>query len=256
MISSLARRAPDVCCFGVAAILLWALFVEPTATGQSPGVRRFLTVEVSGQWRLAQRFRMNRPDFSAIEIRPAAVGPVAGRYVLTLRDREAPDIARVGEVAAADLVKDESYTFQFAPIANSAGHEFQFEISPAAAPRGGGIAFWATKGARRDEGALSINDQPRWASLVFQTHTPAVPLIRALLRKDGPDRPPQWLALVGLVAFCLSLRVVLRAVSGAETEIGGAAARIRTGAADALGVAPESNPSSGDALEAPPAAVR
>lgn len=223
------------CWLLVGVVLVWSLAVPPAAVGDNLGWRAFLTPAVSGKYSVTQRFQMDLDGLSAVEMYAAAVGPVAGRYTLALRDSQAPDVTRVVDVAAADLVANGSYIFRFAPIDASAGHEFFLEIAPAMADPGRGVAFWATKGDRLDEGELRINDRPRWASLAFQTQTPAVSSFRALTRSSEPGRPPKWLALVGLAASWLLLRFVLKAVSES---------------ADPAATTPQSG------LEAPPAAVR
>ena len=194
-------------------ILGAGLLFGRTPTGDALGVRSFLTPQASSDWMLAQRFRMNANGLSAIEVRATAHGPVGGRYVLTLHDLDAPEVVRTEVIAATDLISTESYVFRFPRIEDSGRHLFHFEIAPVAADPGRGVAFWATKGERLDEGGLIINDQPRWASLAFHTHTSTVSLLRTLLMADDPQRPPQWLALVGLFGSWFALRFVLRAVA-------------------------------------------
>ncbi len=197
-------------------VMAVVLAMPPEKTGQGLGLRRFLTVEVSREYPIAQRFRMNAPDLTGIEIRPAAVGPVRGRFRLVLRDRDGRDVERSIEVAAADLVREGRYQSTFAPIGESAGHEFQFEMLVSPSDPGRGVALWASKGGRPEGSALRINNAPRWASLAFQTETPAVSLLRRLVNGGDPSRPPRWLALVGFAASWVALRFVLNGLLAAS----------------------------------------
>jgi hypothetical protein len=192
------------------AALLLALVVSPDTVGSAVGLRRFLTPEIGPAWQVAQRFTMDARGLSAIEIRAHRVGEAAGTFVVTLRDRDAPDTVRRTEVPAAELVRGASYTVRFDPIARSQNHEFELAIAPSPADPGRGVALWATKG-ETDAGALRINGAERWASLAFQTHTPSVSLGRSFFRAEA-GRPPRWLGLIALIGQWLALRVVLRAL--------------------------------------------
>jgi hypothetical protein len=180
-------------------------------------VRRFLTPEVGGAFRVAQLFLMDDLDLSGVEIRAAAVGPVSGSLLFTLRDIDTGHEVRA-HVAAADLVRAESYVFWFPPIQLSSGHEFRLDVGPSPGTSRSGVAFWATKGARLDYGGLFINDTPRWASLAFQTRTPAVAPIRTIFGARDPGRPPRWLAVIGLAGAWLALRFVLKAVAASADD--------------------------------------
>jgi hypothetical protein len=204
---------------GIGAFLLAVLFASPRSVGEPLGLRRFLTPAASSEWTIAQRFRMNANGLNGVEVRFAAVAAVSGRYQLTLSDRQAVGVERLKDVAAADLVRAPSYVFRFDPIDDSLNHEFELRIMASSHKPGSGVAAWATKGSS-SEVSLLINNRPRWASLAFQTHTPAVSLVRALLHTDHSERPPQWLALVGLVASWIALRFVLKAVSAADVSPG------------------------------------
>jgi hypothetical protein len=214
--------APDVMWSLLGVFLLGALFVPPSPVGSSLGLRSFLTPEVNSRWRVAQRFRMDTADLSRIEFQPQAVGPVSGRYRLTLIDR-ATSNRRVADVAAADLVRRPRYTFVFDPLADSRGHEFELEIASASSTDAGqGVALWATKGNRLDHGSLLINARPRWASLAFRTGPSPDSLFRALMQGGDPDRPPRWLAVVGLLASWVALRFALDQASGTKAAVHGA----------------------------------
>jgi hypothetical protein len=195
------------------AVIAMALFVHWTA-GSSLGLRRFVTPEPSDRYTVAQRFTMDAPGLSAIEIRTRAVRAVSGRYDLILRDRTSSN-ERLKTVDAADLVRDRRYLFAFDPIEDAHGHEFEFEIRPAASNIGRGVALWATMGSRRDGGGLVINGKPRWASLAFRTRATAGSLLAALTGDDDPDRPPRWLAIAGLLGSWIGVRFVARALLSA-----------------------------------------
>jgi hypothetical protein len=154
---------------------------------------------------------MDDPNLDGIELRAAAVGDVRGALMFTLRDVDTGvEVSR--QIPANDLVRDDSYVFEFPPVALSAGHEFRLDIVPSPDDAGSGVAFWATKGERLEYGGLSINGTARWASLAFQTHTPAVAPARAMFGPRDPQRPPRWLAGVGLAGAWVALRFVLRAL--------------------------------------------
>jgi hypothetical protein len=200
------------------------LFLPPPKTGDALGLRRFRTIEVSPEYQVAQRFRMNAPGLNAIEIRPAAVGPVSGRFRLTLRDRDARNVERSAEVVAADFVRESRYLFAFDPIADSADHEYQLEIAVAPSDPGRGVALWATRGDRPEGSALRINNAPRWGSLAFQTATPSVSLFRRLLADRDPGGPPRWLAMAGLFGAWVAFRFVLKGVLAAHDPVAAASA--------------------------------
>jgi hypothetical protein len=208
----------DLAWWSLGLLLAAAVFGPPQHVGERLGLRRHLTPQVSDEWRIGQRFRMDAPMLNGVEIRAAAVGPVSGRVRLALQDRDAREVQRSAEVAAAELVREGSYVFRFEPIAKSADHEYQFEIAPAADDPGRGVALWATKGPREEYSALRINNERRWGSLAFQTYTPAVSVFNRLIQADDSARPSAWLALVGLFGGWLALRFVLRAVAAAEPE--------------------------------------
>lgn len=206
----------DAVWWSAGAALAFMLLMPPHKTGDRLGLRRFVTPEVSSEWRVGQRFRMNAPELNGISIRAVAVGSVSGRFRLTVRDRDARDVERSGYVSAEALVRDDHFTFMFEPIEDSTDHEYQFDIVPAPDMPGRGVALRATKGPRPEGFALRINNAPRWASLAFQTHTPSVSSFRSLIGARDPDRPPRWLALLGLFGVWISMRWVLRAVRRRE----------------------------------------
>ena len=209
--------AVDAAWGGLGIILLWTLFASSSTTGDALGIRRFLTPDLGGRWRVAQRFTMNADEFSAIEIRAQAIGPVSGRFLLTLRDRTVPNERRT-EIAAADFVGDDRYVFSFDPIHASQGHAFELDIAPVTTDPGRGVALRATKGNRLEDGGLVLENQERWASLAFQTYTPAGTLFRSLTQAVDPERPPRWLTLVGLLVSWIALRFVLQGLVRAATE--------------------------------------
>ena len=194
-------------------LLAGVLVTSPDLTRDRLGIRRMLTPPVSDEWRIGQRFRMNAPELNAIELQPEAVGPVGGSLRLTLRDRDARESVRVADVKAADLVRDDSYVFRFDVMDDSLDHEYELEIAPSPDDPGYGVAFRATKGERAEDGALRINDVPRWGSLAYRTYTPRVSILNALLMPAGAGRPPRWLGLAAVVGIWISLRFVLRAAT-------------------------------------------
>ena len=231
------------------------LFLPPSKTGDTLGVRRYRTIEVSSEYQIAQRFRMNAPGLHAIEIRPAAVSEVRGHFRLTLRDRDARNVERSADVAAADLVREPRYRFSFDPIADSEDHEYQLEIAVAPSDPGRGVALWATRGERSEGSAMRINNAPRWGSLAFQTATPSMSLYRTLLANRNPDAAPRWLALVGLFGAWIALRFVLTGVLAATDRIPSESTGAAVRPAAALDVASVST-ATPDGSAAPHAAIR
>jgi hypothetical protein len=200
--------------WALGVLIVAALITPPRSAGDSLGMRRFLTPEVSSDWQVAQVFQMPARRLNAIELRASAVGQVRGSLRLRLSEMDG-DVERIADVPAADFVRSDAYVFRFTPIGESDGRRFRLDVIPSPDAPGRGVAFWATKGERLEPGeGLLINDAPRWASLAFQAHPSPVSLLRALVTARDPDRPPRWLALVGLVGGWVALRFVLRGVAG------------------------------------------
>jgi hypothetical protein len=197
---------------GIGLVLAVSLVLPPSvASGQSLGLRRFLTPAIGTRWRIAQHFRMNAPNLHAVEIRAAQVGPAAGNFRLVLRDLDIPGIERSEQVSAAALLNASRYVFEFAPIPDSKDHAYELEITTAGDNPGRGVALWATKGQPPETGHLII-ERPRWARLVFQTYPRGEPYYRLLLGASEPAGPPRWLGLAGLLAAWLAIWPVLHAV--------------------------------------------
>jgi hypothetical protein len=194
------------------AVIVVATVAPPRLAGDGLGLRRFLVPEVSEEAQIGQRFIMNAPDLEAVEVRAAPVAPVVGAFRFTLREGSRPEVLRQADVAAADLVRRDSYVFRFARVELSRDRPFEFTIAPVPGNPGRGVALWATRGARVSQGGLTINGTLRWASLAFQTHTPAVSPLLALFTAGDPERPPRWLIAAGLIGSWISLRFVLREV--------------------------------------------
>lgn len=144
-----------------------------SSSGERLGVRRMVTPELSPEWRVSERFRMNTNGLSAITVRPVAVGSPAGRIRLELRSLTAyaAPVSRTVEVPVASLVRSSSYRFSFAPIADSRGVAYQLDISSSPGAPSRGVAFRATRGEGLRNAALLINDRERWADLAFQTES-------------------------------------------------------------------------------------
>jgi hypothetical protein len=195
-------------------VMAVGLLVPGRLVGDGPGLRRFLTPEITGNTRISQTFRMNAWDMDAIEIYPAAVGPLSGTLRLTLTDYTLrKGVVRSADVAAADVARTSSYVFAFEPVERSRDHVFRLDITPSPASGAGGVAFWATKGARLPEAALFINDVERWSDLAFRARAPMSSAFRALVETRDPARPPYGLGLACLIVVWASVRLLLRAVA-------------------------------------------
>jgi hypothetical protein len=233
-------------------MLALVLALPPWTTGESLGLRRFRTVAVGAEYRLAQRFTMNEDGLNAITLRPAVVGEPRGRVRITLRD--GAGVVHADDVAADEFARRHRYVFAFAPVRDSAAREFLLEIAPDPGSPVAGVAFWATKGASAAEGGLRINDVPRWANLAFETRTMAAAPGLMLLRRRESDGWPRWPALFGLVGASLAFRYVVRGVLRAF-DGGAVPPPLSTARPDDSGI-PAVVTTSHDVLGAPPAATR
>src|SRR5688572_13811200 len=207
-------RMLDLLWGGIGALVVVSLLTTADTTGDPLGIRRILTPEVGGRWHIGQRFRMSAQRLNGIELRAVPLGEVTGRYRLTLRAlTDAPTIVRSADVAAADLVADDSYVFNFPEVEFSADVRFEFEMAASPDNPGRGVALRATRGEPSPDGGLLINGTPRWASLAFQTHTVSRPILPTLLG-NGAGRRAQPEVLVGLLLWWVALRAGLRAAIG------------------------------------------
>jgi hypothetical protein len=208
------RRTPlDTRRLLTGAAVLFAAVAAITGVGQTfgetrerLGIRRFLTPEITSDWRVSELFRMNTGGLRAITIRPAAVGKPEGRVRLELRSMT-PHAARVfrsAELPAAELVRADTYRFEFAPIPDSRAVLYQLDIlsSPDAPSRG--VALRATRGERIPNGVLLINGVERWADLAFETD--------ATRGRAATVKALASVAVLGIawMAFALLLREIIR----------------------------------------------
>lgn len=206
----------------VFVLMLAAPSVRPPGDGL--GIRRFQTPSLVPDLRLGQTFTMDSNGLHAIDFRPAAVSDnVSGNVRVSLYDvtleRGPRPLVRSAEISAADLVNGPSYRFEFPPILDSQYRKYRLELSSETSPAEG-VALWATKGERYEEGAMRINDADRWADLAFQTHAPAPSIWRLLmtLRQTNPVRA--YVVVAALAATWLLLGVALRGLVGMADEAG------------------------------------
>jgi hypothetical protein len=207
--------------FGIiAAVFVYGLWFTPSAVGDRLGLRRFLTPEITGTTRVGQHFAMSNGGLSAIELRPAAVGEVAGvlRFTLVNENR----IVHTAELPAADFVRDERFTFVFPPQPDSRGRDYELYIDSSPEQPATGVALWATRGDRVPGAWLIINSASRWASLAFQTHTPnSTPLIYRVVQSSGARRVRLLFVLGCLIGTWLLVGVILRAIATMPEPAGG-----------------------------------
>jgi len=132
-------------------------------TGDDLGIRRFVTPDVTRDWRVSERFRMNTDGLAAITVRPVAAAAPAGRLRFELRSLtpSATRVARRAEVAASELAGVDAYRFAFAPIADSRDAAYQLDITSSSDAPSRGIAFAATRG--------EMSDSPRAAAWTAAT---------------------------------------------------------------------------------------
>ena len=169
--------------------------------GRPLGFNRFQTPEIGVDRRMSQRFFMIEPNLSGVDIRPVAIGPVQGKVQLELRAirDDSAVVVRGTEVSAEDLVRADTYRFNFDPILDSRGHSYRLDILSSPESPAGGVALWATKGPRFNDGYLSVNGLERYANLAYRPYVP---------------RPPRRnvipFALVALAVSWIALIVLLR----------------------------------------------
>jgi hypothetical protein len=76
------------------------------------------------------------------------------------------------DVKAADLIRASTFRFEFQPIIDSKNTPYRFDLTSSAENEAEGVALWATRGDRYGDGAMHVNDVPRWADLAFETFAP------------------------------------------------------------------------------------
>lgn len=151
-------RAMTIAVWGMIGVVNgWVLVAPPDHPGNRLGVRRFAMPEIAAGMRIGQSFRMPLPDLNAVDVHAAAVGPVSGRVRLELSDMNINDglIIRTTEVAAADLVRDGSYRFQFDPVPESLDRTYQLGISSSPDAPARGVVLLASRGGDLEEARCS-----------------------------------------------------------------------------------------------------
>lgn len=184
-------------------------FDGPAPTGDSLGLRRFLTPEVAGATQITEQFVMNRAGLRSIALRAAAVGRVDGDIRVDLWQVRGHDasLVRHGVLRARDLAERGVYRFEFAPLSDSRNATYRLVLASSSDHPSHGVAFWATRGDRLEDATLMYGTIDRWADLAFRTDTVPPP----------PMRPAAMLALailavswVAFVQFLASLHATLR----------------------------------------------
>jgi hypothetical protein len=204
----------------IGALLAASLSVAiPTRIRDGLGLRRFVTPEIAGCVMrddglfctfASQSFVMNADGLHAVEFMPVAVGRrVEGHVRLALVDLAELRVIRSAEVRVADVLRDDVYRFEFAPVADSRDGRYRFDINALIDTRG--IAARATRGDRYRDGALLWNDRTRWADLAFEADAGSRPAWRALwsYRKAPDARPGGSTALLALVVYWALLLAAL-----------------------------------------------
>lgn len=194
-----------------------------TLPGDDRGLRGFVTPPLGPDVKLGQTFTMTADGLRGIEVFPVAVdGTSSGEVRFELYELyDAGDDSRVilvrsAEVPVRDLLRSPSFTFSFEPIVASRNGMYRLDFVPVAAE---GIAFWATKGARYEEGHMEINGVTRWADLAFRADAP-VPSIWALLmtlRETHAARA--YVVLVAFPAILLLVGLVIRRLAVSPSSV-------------------------------------
>lgn len=201
--------------------VLYALaLATPSVTlpGDGLGIRRFQTPPLDSELRLGQTFTMTAVGLHAIEVFPVAVDArVSGdvRFELyELRENRLIPVS-VAEVLAEEVVRGQSYRFEFAAIPDSKDRTYRLDLVAAPA---GGVAFWATKGERYEGGSMHANGRDRWADLAFRVHAPAPSVWRRLMMLRDTNQARAYLVLAAFVAIWLLLGLVLRTLPNVLPE--------------------------------------
>jgi hypothetical protein len=212
--------------WSIVPVTITVLLACPSATlpGDDLGLRGFVTPTLGPDATVAQTFVMTADGFRGIELFPTALdsdrsGEV--RFELYelygVGDEYRETVTRSSEVPVRDLLRAPSYTFSFAPIAQSRNRMYRLQVD---APDAASIAFWATKGERYEGGTLEFNGLARWADLAFGTDA-AVPSHWALLVKFHEMHPTRAYAVMAafggtwmLVGFAIRKLEMLASGSG------------------------------------------
>jgi len=183
------------------------------------GLRRFATPEVTSARHFAQTFDMTANGLEAIDIETAGSGTAAtGDIQLSLIDTTvsgSESIVRAAAVPSAQVLRESSFRFQFAPVANSDRRAYRLEI--AATQPASGVALRATKGDGYSRGSLLVNGRTRWADLAFRTHAPTHSRWTMLWRRPSEaGRPPGWVAVMAFMASWIAAAALLRSLAGGD----------------------------------------
>jgi hypothetical protein len=206
------RRLARGLWIAVGLVMIWAAVHTSSTTGDAPGIRRFRTPEVTGNVRLAQRFRMHESRLTGVAIYPAVAGSAAGALRLTLTDLTTASLVRSADVAAADVVRDDRFVFSVGRVDASMGHWFELAITASPEEPATGVAFWATKGDRLEDAMLIINGHERWADLAFRTQVSPW-LSGNPFRADSGWQLRYLIAAVAMIALWGLIGVSLRIVA-------------------------------------------
>lgn len=186
----------------------------PTLPGNNAWLRRFNTPELSYALTLAQSFKMTTDGLQGVEFHPEPNGlPPSGDLRLSLFDvtNEGTSIlVRLATVRAADVVREPSYRFAFAPIADSTTRTYRFEVT--ATDSSSGVVLRANRGNAYANGTLSANGSERWADLAFRASAPTTSVWYALWtsRGVGSQLPSGKLVIALLAAVWLLLGALFR----------------------------------------------
>jgi len=204
---------------GVVCALSLALPVS-TFPANNSWLRRFRTPEISDALTVAQTFKMTADGLQAIELYPAPNGlPLSGDIRLTLVDITTegdPSVVRNAAVRAADLVREPSYRFAFAPIIDSVHRTYRLEMT--ATDSSSGVVARATRGDPYRSGTLLANGKTRWADLAFRASAPTSSLWHTLWTGRAPvsGRRSGRVVLVLLGASWMAMGVLFRALLSAD----------------------------------------
>lgn len=206
-----------------AGVVFGVSLTQPAATFPANRwwLRAFSTPEIGSGRMVGQEFVMSRDGLNAIEFHPVPVDSLRGRLevrLVDLTEGATSRVVRTGTFDVADLVRRESYRFEFEPIADSKNRKYRFELT--ADDGMSGIALRATKGDPYPRGTLTFNGTSRWADLRFRATAPTTSIWQALwtgpIQSGTSGRIVLALLVINWMAAGVLLRVLAVRLDSAE----------------------------------------
>jgi hypothetical protein len=199
--------------FQVRAISVWKHGVPAC----DPGRHTRLVGNLGGAV-VAQTMRLETDGFSSVTVRARAHGATPrGDVRIDLVDitmgptgerRLFRDVRPAGE-----LVRSDTFTFTFPPLAASNGRFYRLEIRPPGGADGQGLALVASRQACYRDGMLQINGREQWGDLAFTAGADRDTIFRAVdlafQRGGSATFPSRWSTIAAWLLFNVALAAFL-----------------------------------------------